>query len=122
MTVGWVPGSGWVRRYLPVSWLGEVGNGLTNAVLGPMQPFLAHNVGTGDVHSCGCVADCDGDVRYRHHQPGVERGEPGLHGGLPPGGRHLHPVAAHTAGQGRALHSQLNSGHLMPIPVECDSR
>ena len=52
MTVGWVPASGWVRRYLPVSWLGEVGNGLTNAVLGPMQPFLARNVGTGDVHSC----------------------------------------------------------------------
>jgi len=41
-----LPASPWTRLYLPISWVSEIGNGLTNTVVGPMQPYLAANVGT----------------------------------------------------------------------------
>ena len=60
---GFVPSDPWTRRYLLISWMSEVedielkslkglwkrnnsqiGNGLTNSVVGPMQPYLAANV------------------------------------------------------------------------------
>ena len=39
-----LPPSPWIRLYLGVSWFSQIGNGLINTVVGPMQPFLVNIV------------------------------------------------------------------------------